>query len=147
MSSDDHAGESPPRFGRIPRLRGFLPLSGDVNPMTTHGQGVLGALIRTQSSTSLQGRGTSVVWNRATPDDEEPGPRRLSQDGDVEDFRRSDERRLSAVHYGPQMRSQRLIGNSNPRYRWERYWKTEEELKTFRKPMFALCVLSSRNGY
>ncbi|KAF2258681.1 hypothetical protein CC78DRAFT_477720 [Lojkania enalia] len=35
----------------------------------------------------------------------------------------------------PQMRSQRLIGNSNPRYKWERYYKTEEELKGMRKPI------------
>lgn len=144
MSSDghDHAGESPPRYGRIPRLRGFLPLSGDVNPMTTHGQGVLGALLRTQSSASLQRQ--SVVWNRATPNDEESGPRRLSQDGDIEDLRRGDERRLSSVLYGPQMRSQRLIGNSNPRYRWDRYWKPGEELKTMRKPMFVSLDLVYR---
>ena len=148
MSSDEHGGESPPRFGRIPRLRGFLPLSDDINPMATHGQGVLGALIRTQSSTSLQGHRMSVVWNRSTPDDEDSGPRRLSQDGDIEDFRRGDDRHLSSVLFGPQMRSQRLIGNSNPRYRWEKYWKTEEELKTFRKPMFVhLCASSSRSSY
>lgn len=35
----------------------------------------------------------------------------------------------------PQMRSQRLIGNSNPRYRWEQYWKTEEELSKMKKPI------------
>jgi hypothetical protein len=138
MSSDDHAGESPPRLGRIPRLRGFLPLNFDANPMTTHGQGILSSLIRTQSSTSLHRR-PSTVRAKTTPDEEEPRLRRLSQDGDIEEFRRSDERerRLSAVLNGPQMRSQRLIGNSNPRYRWARYWKTEEELKTFRKPMYA----------
>ena len=147
MSSYDHAGQSPPKFGGMPRLHGFLPLSGDVNPMATHGQGVLGTLIRSHSRTSLH-RPLSVVWNRATPDDDEPGHRRLSQDGDIEDFRRSDERRLSAVLNGPQMRTQRLIGNSNPRYRWERYWKAQEELKTMRKPMFAhLCVKLAETSY
>ena len=52
----------------------------------------------------------------------------------------TDERRMSmaaSVLMTPEMRSQRLIGNSNPRYRWERYWKTEKELskmpKTIRK--------------
>jgi cation diffusion facilitator family transporter len=35
----------------------------------------------------------------------------------------------------PQMRSMRLIGNSNPRYRWQRYYKTEEELKKMKKPI------------
>ncbi|KAI6831639.1 hypothetical protein KC340_g1033 [Hortaea werneckii] len=44
----------------------------------------------------------------------------------------ADERRMSMaanVLMTPQMRSQRLIGNSNPRYRWDRYWRTEEELQ------------------
>lgn len=43
----------------------------------------------------------------------------------------ADERRMNmaaSVLMAPQVRSQRLIGNSNPRYKWERYWKTEEEL-------------------
>lgn len=43
-----------------------------------------------------------------------------------------DDRRMSmgaSVLMTPQMRSQRLIGNSNPRYRWEQYWKTDDELK------------------
>ena len=46
-----------------------------------------------------------------------------------------EERRLSAILDTPQMRSMRLIGNANPRYRWERYWKTEEQLKAWKKPM------------
>jgi hypothetical protein len=37
----------------------------------------------------------------------------------------------------PQMRSQRLIGNSNPRYRWEQYYTTEEDLKKMKKPLRA----------
>jgi len=28
-----------------------------------------------------------------------------------------------------------LIGNSNPRYKWEKYYKTEEELKGMKKPI------------
>lgn len=35
----------------------------------------------------------------------------------------------------PQMRSMRLIGNSNPRYRWEQYYKSDEELKKMKKPV------------
>ena len=49
----------------------------------------------------------------------------------------------------PQVRSMRLIGHSNPRYRWyvggaglhasdfgrEQYWKTEEELSKMKRPM------------
>lgn len=44
-------------------------------------------------------------------------------------------REASFVLVSEQMRSQRLIGNSNPRYRWEQYWKTEEQLKEMRKPI------------
>jgi len=140
--SDDYS-QSPPQFGRIPRPRAFLPLnSEDGSPMATHGNGILTSLIKSRSHASLytMHRRPSSFRGRDTPDDEEIGPfdrlRRNStgfDDGD--DFRRSDERRLSAVLNGPQMRSQRLIGNSNPRYRWERYWKTEEELDKMKKPM------------
>lgn len=133
---------SPPKFGRIARLRGFLPLNEDARPMATHGQGALTALIRSRSSASLkaiQGRQSSFR-SREQPEDEEVGlgkSRRNSRgDDDSEVFRRNEERRLSMVLNGPQMRSQRLIGNSNPRYRWGRYWKTEDELKTMRKPMY-----------
>ena len=35
----------------------------------------------------------------------------------------------------PQMRSQRLIGHSNPRYEWGKYYKTDEELKQMKKPI------------
>ena len=33
----------------------------------------------------------------------------------------------------PQMRSMRLIGNSNPRYQWEQYYKTDAELEKMKK--------------
>ncbi|KKY19528.1 putative cation diffusion facilitator 10 [Phaeomoniella chlamydospora] len=33
------------------------------------------------------------------------------------------------------MRSMRLIGNSNPRYRWEQYYTSKEELKAYSKPV------------
>jgi hypothetical protein len=35
----------------------------------------------------------------------------------------------------PQIRSMRLIGNSNPRYRWQQYYKSEDELKKMKKPI------------
>lgn len=41
----------------------------------------------------------------------------------------AEDRRLSAILHGPHVRSMRLIGNSSPRYRWQRYWKTEEQLR------------------
>lgn len=57
-----------------------------------------------------------------------------------------DERRLQQLlqgpqNRGPQARSMKLIGRSNPRYRWERYWKSNEELKAMKKPMY-VCLLS-----
>jgi hypothetical protein len=50
----------------------------------------------------------------------------------------AEERRLSiaaSILNTPQMRSQRLIGNPNPRYQWERYYRSEEELKKMKKPI------------
>jgi hypothetical protein len=145
MSSSDDFSGSPPQYGRIARLRGFLPLSEDASPMATHGHGTLTSLIKSRSTTSEHNlaRRPSSLRGRETPElDEEASPlsrslsRRMStRDVDLDEHRRSEERRLSAVLLGPQMRSQRLIGNSNPRYRWERYWKTEEELKKMKKPM------------
>lgn len=44
----------------------------------------------------------------------------------------------------PQVRSQRLIGYNNPRYRWDRYWKSEEELKHMSKK---LRKYYERNNY
>ena len=35
----------------------------------------------------------------------------------------------------PQMRSMRLIGQNNPRYQWEEYYKSPEELKKYKKPI------------
>ncbi|KAH7016078.1 cation efflux family protein [Microdochium trichocladiopsis] len=47
----------------------------------------------------------------------------------------AEERRLSQMILSTQMRSMRLIGNSNPRYHWDRYWKTQEQLKSMPKPV------------
>jgi hypothetical protein len=57
-----------------------------------------------------------------------------NEDEDIERLLR-DEHRLSRILLGPQARSLKLIGRSNPRYRWERYWKTEEQLSAMKKPM------------
>jgi hypothetical protein len=143
MSSEEFSSSSP-QHGRVARLRGYLPLSAEDNsPMATHGHGTLTSLIKSRSSASLQNmaRRPSSFRGRDTPDLEDGDPlsrtvtRRMSKDTESDEFRLSEERRMSLVLMGPQMRSQRLIGNSNPRYRWERYWKTEEELKTMKKPM------------
>ena len=137
---------SPPQYGRIARPTGYLPLNTeDAHPMATHGKGVLNTLIKSRSHTSLTNlhrRPSSFREGRDTPevfDEENSGLERFRRNSrefdESDDFKRSEERRLSDLLNGPQMRSQRLIGNSNPRYRWEKYWKTEEELKKMKKPM------------
>jgi hypothetical protein len=136
MANENYSSSSsPPKtMGRIGRMgfSGWLPLSTEsTSPMVTHGQGALTRLIRNQSNASLVTlrRPSASLRGRDPLDDEE----QVSQADDRDDNARSEERRLSAVLNGPQMRSQRLIGNSNPRYKWERYWKTEEELKKIKK--------------
>ncbi|KAK2626497.1 hypothetical protein QTJ16_003672 [Diplocarpon rosae] len=137
--SDEHAS-SPPRHINIARPRGFLPLSSEdgANLMALHGQGALVNLIKSRSSQSLattHRRLSSVRRNRELDEDEEAGERHSREFDDGEDFMSMDERRLSLILNGPQMRSQRLIGKSNPRYKWERYWKTEDQLQQMQKPI------------
>ena len=142
MTSDDFTS-SPPRYGRIARLHGYLPLNTeDASPMATLGQGVLSQLIRSRSSASIHAgaRRPSSIRDRDVTDEERALGRRIRRNSndDTDELRRSlaDERRLSVILNGPQMRSQRLIGSSNPRYKWEKYWKTEEQLKIMKKPMY-----------
>ncbi|KAI9745543.1 MAG: hypothetical protein M1818_001077 [Claussenomyces sp. TS43310] len=126
--------------GRNARLRGYLPLNDDVSPMVTHGSGALTNLIRSRSATTLTlpPRRPSSIVGRDTPDDEEALPEtspRKPTDNDSDGHRQREDRRSSMILNGSQMRSMRLIGNSNPRYRWQQYWKTEEELKKMKKPI------------
>jgi hypothetical protein len=136
----------------------FLLLQDEAapNPLASKGQGALATLIRNRSATSLykpSGKaGGSIREVARGPDDEESAVghhgnpssaaagadwssvfRTGSRGGDDpssdDHGRRAEDRRMSAVLNTPQMRSMRLIGNSNPRYRWERYWKAEPELK------------------
>ncbi|KAK3956366.1 hypothetical protein QBC32DRAFT_136830 [Pseudoneurospora amorphoporcata] len=107
----------------------FLCLQ-EPQPPAPKGHSALASLIRNRPAVSLP--------NPLNPfrDDEEAFighgvERRLTDDEPP----RRDERHMSAVLNGPHMRSMRLIGNSNPRYRWERYWKTEDELATMKKPI------------
>ncbi|CAK7204670.1 hypothetical protein SEUCBS139899_007429 [Sporothrix eucalyptigena] len=101
-------------------------------PYTPRGSS-LASLMRRRSSSNLHGYGredeeaatgalTPVLGRRDTFSDEED-TRRLH-----------DERRLSAILNNPQMRSMRLIGRAK-RYRWERYWKTEEQLRAMTQPL------------
>jgi hypothetical protein len=64
-------------------------------------------------------------------DDEEAGL--IRHDNDELGKLLADERRLTQLLHGPQNRSAKLIGRSNPRYRWEQYWRPEEELDSMPK--------------
>ncbi|KAI1756617.1 hypothetical protein F4782DRAFT_549127 [Xylaria castorea] len=93
-----------------------------------------------RSHQSLHNYGSS--WRGAVPDDEEALlTHSISShgfaDGLEDEHRRSqaDERRLNQILNSDQVRSMRLIGNPNPRYKWERYWKTEEQLKALKEPL------------
>jgi len=109
---------SSPPYSRSPFRRGSFLLLQDDPPLAPKGHGALASLIR----------GRSLGPSPPVRDEEEA----VGEDvGGVEESRRS-ERRMSAILNGPHMRSMRLIGNSNPRYRWERYWKTEDELATMK---------------
>ena len=144
-SPSDTAAESPPNFGRTGKLRGFLRLNSEepTSPLAVNGQGHLNALIRSRSSTSLQSAQRRPSTIRYRDEEDDVGSfgalvRHISRSGEDNSDALSqteEERRMSCILNGPQMRSQRLIGNSNPRYKWERYWKTEEQLKTFKKPV------------
>jgi hypothetical protein len=70
-------------------------------------------------------------------DDEETGLMRniSNTEDDDEPSRHIDQRRASQILMGSHMRSLRLIGQSNPRYKWEKYWKSDEQLRTMKKPM------------
>ncbi|KAI1356729.1 hypothetical protein F5Y01DRAFT_2708 [Xylaria sp. FL0043] len=101
--------------------------------------GALSQLL-SRSHPSLHTYGTS--WRGGVVDDEEAllthsiSSHGFVDTGDDEPRRsQADERRLSQILNSGAVRSMRLIGRSNPRYNWERYWKSEEELRTFSKPV------------
>ncbi|RYP39496.1 hypothetical protein DL767_002230 [Monosporascus sp. MG133] len=121
----------------------FLLLQDDLPPLVARGQGALGQLLRrNRSHGSLHKYGST--WRGAMPqplplDDEEAGKLHNASNNEYGDQRsprsHSEERRLSQVLHGTPMRSMRLIGNSNPRYNWAKYWKTEDELRTMKQPV------------
>ncbi|KAH7386825.1 cation diffusion facilitator 10 [Phaeosphaeria sp. MPI-PUGE-AT-0046c] len=123
-----------PRSASLPRLTNsklFLPLTSDsASAISTRGHHLPSLFTRRPSTVRSHERRGSLT------DEEE----------DIEAFRgsfmmpydRDTERRSSAaasVLNTPQMRSQRLIGNSNPRYKWEKYYKSDEELGPMKKPI------------
>lgn len=102
---------SSPTTPRLPRNRSVFLLQEEP-PLAPAGHGALASLIKQRAE-----------------DDGHAG------DGLEDEPPRRDERRMSAILNSANMRSMRLIGNSNPRYHWERYWKTEAELATMPKHM------------
>lgn len=96
--------------------------------------GTLASLIRSRSLQSLTGSWPPPAHRGQLQDDDEAASWSRHEDDDIERLLR-DGTRLSQILKGPQVRSMNLIGKSNPRYRWERYWKNEQELKAMKKPM------------
>ncbi|KAI1383354.1 uncharacterized protein F4822DRAFT_420334 [Hypoxylon trugodes] len=148
MSYDNSASRlssSDPRRGFAGFTKGSFLLLQDDNPppISPRGQGALAHLLKSRSYGSLHNYGST--WRGAVPnalEDEESGllPTMMSRppsESDDESHRRPqvDERRLSQILNGSHMRSMRLIGNSNPRYKWARYYKTEEQLYAMKKPL------------
>ncbi|TRX97779.1 hypothetical protein FHL15_001534 [Xylaria flabelliformis] len=130
------AANSPPSSRANPSLfrRGSVLRQDD-----HHRPGGLTQLL-SRSHQSLHNYGSS--WRGAVPDEEEALlTHSISShgfaDGLEDEHRRSqaDERRLNQILNSDQVRSMRLIGNPNPRYKWERYWKTEEQLKALKEPL------------
>lgn len=126
------ANSSPdkPPVVRLGTLRGFLPLAGD--SVSTRGQ-TLPSLIQSRSSASLRDVRAYLNQRKASvyhdETDEEPdverngGLRQSQRNGQSPASNKNGrlERRTSNASetlMTPQMRSMRLIGNSNPRYQW-----------------------------
>nr|OQO17104.1 hypothetical protein B0A51_14054 [Rachicladosporium sp. CCFEE 5018] len=157
-SPEDRDGH--PRTYRFPGMKGYLPLGEEGRSLSTRGQ-ALPTLISNRSSTNVAGlnqrpkstrRRSSVgedLQRRSTERSRESGHQH-GVDRDIETGKRQafvpvwgehevaamNDRRMSVLNT-PQMRSQRLIGNSNPRYRWEKYYKTEQDLSKLSKPLRA----------
>lgn len=130
---------------RIPRPNGFLTLSEDT-AFSTRGQH-LPSLIQSQSAANIHefrknvppnlhtrrrsSLGSSDVPHTST----ESEPAHLGHDIEAQSLLSEDDRRRMSVLMTPQMRSQRLIGNSNPRYHWGQYWTTDGQLSKMNKKL------------
>ena len=140
------------KLSRFAHLRGFVPHSSEEPSISTRGQALSG-LLQSTSTTSLSALRKRHHLPRRRSSFGENVERQTSHDsgdndipelqsrvltthwgGGIEDF---DDRKMSipASLVTPQMRSQRLIGYNNPRYRWGQYFKTDEELKKMSKPI------------
>lgn len=134
-------------------LSSFIPLNEESpGAVSTRGQRLPG-LIQTRSSTSLftlpnKRRHTPATVRRSSITSHHSDTAADEEHGILDDFeplrkRRSspmeiDSRRMSLgpeILMTPQMRSMRLIGQSNPRYHWHKYYKSEAELAKMKKPI------------
>ncbi|WYZ42960.1 hypothetical protein EsH8_VI_000659 [Colletotrichum jinshuiense] len=138
MSSPQEPNRSSsPRVGSFKRPS-VLSADHDPNPLATRGNGALVTLIGNRSNATLRESMKSPAYHQLGHEDDDHESTSLlgflHRDSDDDHHRSAaEERRLSELIFGPQMRSMRLIGNSNPRYQWERYWKTEAELEAMPK--------------
>lgn len=122
---------SPRGRSRRPSTPSFLILTEDHNTPLPTRSGALASLMRTRSQSSLN----SV--NRHSRDEETANVRPSWSHTEEDDIGRllADEHRLSQILHGTKGRSMNLLGKSNPRYRWERYWRHEHELKEMQPPL------------
>lgn len=132
---------SPPQSQQVDCPRGRFPsTTEDVSPMATHGQGTLVNLIRSSRPSITQHNGDHIFIShkrgRDSINDEEIAKKGSKECDEMRHkYRSLEERRLENILHGSPIRSQRLIGHSNLRYQWEKYWKTRDELIKMRKPI------------
>jgi hypothetical protein len=120
------------RSASLPRTKLFLPLTSDSSTtISTRGSHLPSLFTRRPSTLRSNERRGSIT-------DEEEEDLETFKAALMMPYDRDPERRSSAaasILNTPQMRSQRLIGNSNPRYKWEKYYKSDEDLQGMKKPM------------
>lgn len=106
---------SVPRSSSLPRITNsklFLPLQHEGSAISTRGQH-LPSLFQRRPSTVRSGRRGSISED---DEDVESGRQGVMMNYDSDSDRRQSVG--ASILNTPQMRSQRLIGNSNPRYKW-----------------------------
>ncbi|XP_014559971.1 hypothetical protein COCVIDRAFT_90464 [Bipolaris victoriae FI3] len=122
-----------PRTSSVPRLTNsklFSP-QNEASAITTRGHHLPSLLHSSR-------RPSTIRSNERRGSDTEDEDMEAYRHGLMMAYDRDSDRRSSIgahILNTPQMRSQRLIGNSNPRYKWEKYYKHEEDLKGMKKPI------------
>jgi hypothetical protein len=114
--------ESPPQRSnlyRIASLKAFLPLSEE-RPISTRGQNLPSLIHNMSSGPVVTRRRSSVRYERRSSEDDAESGRShgLTMAWGGASEREDRKMSVASVLMTPQMRSQRLIGNSNPRYKW-----------------------------